>query len=162
MSTEKIFKTKTGFCHILPEKIILTRDGIIGKVAETTVGKSITKILIIYSILSIVLFFYAFVKYKDEKFGMAGFLIFLALYLAFGILSSLNNSATPVILKDSIQKVVFKNGIKGLTRARFEIFFYDTTGKLKKRLVLLPGSLSGGKTTTEKAVKIMKEEGLIL
>ena len=49
MKTEKIFKTKTGFCHILSDKIILTRDGIIGNVAKVTVGNTINRVLLIYS-----------------------------------------------------------------------------------------------------------------
>ena len=53
MINEKKFRTKTGFCHILPEKIILTRDGIIGNVAKVTVGNGIYRILIIYSAFSL-------------------------------------------------------------------------------------------------------------
>jgi len=37
MDNEKKFKTKTGFCHILADKLILTRDGIVGNVANVTV-----------------------------------------------------------------------------------------------------------------------------
>ena len=46
MESEKTFKTKTGFCHILPDKIILTRDGVVGNVAKVTVGNNITRILL--------------------------------------------------------------------------------------------------------------------
>jgi len=56
MDNKNTFKTKTGFCHILPDKIILTRDGIIGNVAKVTVGNNINRILFIYGGLSAFLF----------------------------------------------------------------------------------------------------------
>jgi hypothetical protein len=48
-----------------------------------------------------------------------------------------------------------------LTRSRFEVKFEDENGKIKKRLIMLPGSLTGGKIETEKAIKLMKEERLL-
>jgi len=65
-----------------------------------------------------------------------------------------------VINRDSIQRTLFKKGIKGLTRARFEVYFRESSEKIKKRLIMLPGSLTGGDTETDIAIKIMKEEGL--
>jgi hypothetical protein len=47
MESEKIFKTKTGFCHILPDKIVLKRDGVVGNAAKVTVGNNIARILLI-------------------------------------------------------------------------------------------------------------------
>ena len=67
MENEKTFKTKTGFCHILPNKIILTREGIIGNVAKVTVGKNITRILIIYSGLSTLLLYSAFNSFQKGQ-----------------------------------------------------------------------------------------------
>jgi len=44
----KTFKTKTGYCHILPDRIVLTRDGVIGNVAKMTVGNNITPLGLIF------------------------------------------------------------------------------------------------------------------
>ena len=65
MDNEKTFKTKTGYCHILPEKIVLTRDGIIGNLATVTVANNILRILVIYGGLSIGLFYFAFDNYRN-------------------------------------------------------------------------------------------------
>lgn len=161
MDTEKRFKTKTGFCHILPDKIVLTRDGVIGNVAKMTVGKGIARILIIYGLLSIFLIYSAIEKYKVGEVGLTILFGLVAAYLIYSILTSINNSATPVINRDLIQKTLFKKGIKGLTRARFEVYFRESPEKIKKRLIMLPGSLTGGDTDTDIALKIMKEVGLI-
>ena len=161
MDNEKTFKTKTGFCHILPDKIVLTRDGIIGNVAKVTVGNNISRILIIYGGLSLGLFYFAFDSYKNGQIAGPIFFGLLGIYLIYGIINSVNNSATPIIDRDKIKDVKFKKAILGLTRSRFEVFFEDENDKTKKRLILLPGSLTDGQNETEKAIKIMTDEKLI-
>ena len=43
----------------------------------------------------------------------------------------------------------------------FEIKFEDEDGRIKKRLIMLPGSLSDGSDETSRAIEIMKNSGLI-
>ncbi|WP_163409559.1 phosphoribosylaminoimidazolesuccinocarboxamide synthase [Flavobacterium ajazii] len=161
MENEKIFKTKTGFCHVLSDKIILTRDGIIGNVSKIIVGNGITKILIIYSGIAIFLAYNAFTSFQNKETVSALFFSLLAVFLIYSISKSLNNSATPIIDRNKIKEAKFINGKTGLTRSRFEIMFEDENGKLKKRLIMLPGSLSDGSNETEKALEIMKSERII-
>ena len=161
MPIEKSFKTKTGFCHILPDKIILTRDGIIGNVAKVTVGNNITRILVIYGGISMWLFYTAFNDYKEGHILLPIVFILIGLFLIYGIVASLNNSVVPVIERSRIREVKLKKAIVGLTRSRFEIMFEDENGKVKKRLIMLPGSLTGGKIETDKAIEMMIEEKLL-
>ncbi|MCF6131915.1 phosphoribosylaminoimidazolesuccinocarboxamide synthase [Flavobacterium wongokense] len=161
MDSEKVFKTKTGFCHISQDKIILSRDGFAGNVSDVVVGNKISRILTIYGIISVFLIYTAYEDYNRGNNFSAIFYFLLALLLIFGIWKSINNSAAPIIERANIKKVEFKKGIVGLTRSRFEILFEDNNGKTKKRLILLPGSLNNGEEETKKALSIMKAEGLI-
>tara|TARA_R100001369_G_scaffold79723_1_gene109804 strand:+ start:1000 stop:1491 length:492 start_codon:yes stop_codon:yes gene_type:complete len=161
MKNEKTFKTKTGFCHILPNKIILTRDGIIGNVAKVTVGKNITRILIIYGGLSAFLLYSAFNSFQKGQVPISTLYLIVGLFLIYGIFASLNNSATPIIERNKIKSIKFKKATFGITRSRFEILFEEENGKIKKRLIMLPGSISNGQNETERAIEIMKEEKLI-
>lgn len=77
--------------------------------------------------------------------------------MIYGIFNSLNNSATPVIDRQKIKTIKFKQAIKGLTRSRFEVMFEDESGKIKKRLIMLPSSMTVAQNESEKAVEIMKE-----
>ena len=162
MEGEKIFKTKTGFCHVFPDKIVLTRDGIVGNISEVMVGNKISKILLIYCSLSIYLFYSAFEEYRKERIFQTIMYSLLGFFLIFGVIKSINNSAASIIYRDKIKKVKFKKAITGLTRSRFEVFFEDEKKKIKKRLIMLPGSLTGGKSETEIALEIMKNEKLII
>jgi hypothetical protein len=163
--TEKIFKTKTGFCHVLPDKIVLSRDGILGNVAAVTVGNNISRILVLQGIIALGLIYAAFESYQHPTlFNRSRPIIFglLAIYLIYNILKSSRNSATPVIDRQKIKEVKFKKAIEGLTRSRFEVFFETEKGSIKKRLILLPGSIMDNlQTETDKALQIMTEEGIL-
>jgi hypothetical protein len=161
MDNEKTFKTKTGFCHILPDKIILTRNGIIGSVAKATVGNGMTRILIIYSALILWLFYRAYKLFQTGELFSPILYLLIGLWMCYGIITSLDNSATPVIDRIKIRNVKFIKGIAGLTRSRFEVFFEDDGGKIKRRMIMLPGSMTGGQEATEQAIKIMTEEKLL-
>jgi hypothetical protein len=160
METEKTFKTKTGFCHITTDKIILTRDGVIGNISKVTVGNNITRILITYSVLSIALLYFAYDSYLKGDTSTTLFLALIGLYLIYGIVKSRNNSATPIIERKDIVNVTYNAGASGLTRPRFEVEFNEG-GQLKKRLIMLPGTLAGGQNEAEKAVQIMRDEKLL-
>ena len=78
-----------------------------------------------------------------------------------GIVRSINFSGTPLINRSDIQNVLFKKGIWGISRARFEVIFKDSKGNLRKRLILLPGTVSVDEETITKATKIMVDTGVM-
>lgn len=162
MENETIFKTKSGFCHILPDKIIFSRDGIIGNISKITVGNNISRLLIIYSGISIYLIYQAYQYYLLSQIFSMILLILLAILLIYSIIVSLNYSATPIIYRDKIKSIIFKKANFGITRSRFEVTFENEQGKFKKRLILLPGSLNQGEAETAKAVEILKREQLLI
>ena len=158
MDTEKIFKTKTGYCHITQDNIILTRDGIIGNVAKVTMGNNIARPLIIYGLISFGFLLLALKGLKEGQTPIAILFLILGLILIFAIIKSFNNSATPIISRHSIQGIEFKKSIPGATRSYFTVHFKNDKGQTKQRLILLPGSLSNGQSETEKAIEIMTSE----
>ncbi len=161
MTTEKKFRTKTGFCHIFPDKIILTRDGEVGDLSKLVVGDNISRFLIIYSLLAVYIIFNLIKEIKEgDNLSTVFYVILLGLWI-YVIVKSLNNSATPIIFRKDIIKTTFIPGVKYITRSRFEVLFRNEKGNIKKRLILLPGSLTGGDAATEEALQIMQEEGLI-
>lgn len=161
MENKNTFKTKTGFCHVLPDKIILTRDGIIGNVTKVTVGNSIRRILLIYGGLSLYLLYSAYKQSQKGQLPMSILFGIVGLFLIYGIFTSLNNSATPIIERNKIKGIKLIKAKFGITRSRFEVLFEDDNGKIKKRLIMLPGSMTDGQNETENAIRIMMEEKLL-
>jgi len=159
--SEKIFSTKTGYCHISPDRIVLTRNGITGDVVNSSTGSTIKKALIIYLVISAYFFYKGFTLFAQGAIIEAVLYSFMAVFLLIVTINSRNNSAVATIQRDSIVRVSFKKAIPLITRSYFEVFFKDETGAVKKRLIMLAGSLSDGKSEAENALKIIKEEGLI-
>lgn len=161
MDDGKMFRTKTGHCHVLPDRIVLTRSGPLGAAAGVLVGKSIGRILVVHSLLALWL---AYLCYSSWKSGstLPGFLAgALALFFVLDIVRSLKNSATNEIPRRSIQRIVFKAAVPGLTRSFLTVHFTTPEGRARKRLIMLPGSLTGGAAETRKAIRILKEEQLL-
>ena len=161
MTTEKKFKTKTGYCFINPSYIELTRNGVKGKLAKSLFGNNINRALIIYSTIAIGLIYVAVRSYSNEKYFLSVYFGIIAMYLILSVIRSFNNSATSVIQRSSIKDVKFIKAQTGITRACFVIHFENEKGILKKRFIFLPGSLNNGAVETDKAIVLMREEGFI-
>lgn len=161
MTNEKIFKTKTGFCHVLPDKIILTKDGDTASITHQPAGNNILPLLIAYLVVAAGFFYFAFRSYQQGEIVLPIVFGAIGLYVIFSTINSLNNSTTPVIYRKDIRSVMFKKAVPGISRSRFEVKFENERGKIKTRLILLPGSVNDGENETQKALQIMKEEGLI-
>jgi hypothetical protein len=161
MDQQKTFRTKTGYCHVTPEKIILTRDGVLGDAAKVVSGSKLYAILIVYGLLSLALAYFAVHSYLHGSIGVALINGGLAFALIYGIIKSRNNSGAPEIERKDIRRVAFDAGTPGMTLPRFEIEFLEH-GKVRKRLIILPGTAAGGQQEVTKALQIMKDENLFV
>ena len=161
MSETKTFRTKTGYCHILEDKIVLTKDAEPGDISSLSIKNTILSVLIFYGILAIGLIAVIIKAILTKEYGIAIFFSVIPILLIYSIIASLNNSTTPIIERKSIQKVFFKKGTFGISRTRFEVYFLDEKGKTKCRLIMLPGSLTGGLSETDLAYNLFTEEKLI-
>ena len=157
----KSFETKTGFCHVFTDKIVLSRDVNIININKVQPNNNIKSVLIVYGLISIFLFYKSYTIFMEKDYVFSLFFLCLGLYLFYGMITSKNSSTTSLIYRNSIKEVVFIKAKPYLTRAYFEVYFSNENSTTKKRLIILPSSFSNGKSETEKALKIFKEEGLI-
>lgn len=157
MSKPKSFRTKTGYCHILDDRLVLTRTGTVGKLADVVVGKnSIYRILLTWAATSVLSAYMAYNYYQAGNQPLFTLFFIMAAYLLISIVASLNNSNSPVVLKDSIISVELNKGLPGFTRARFIVTYKDEKGRKLKRLILLKGSIKKNKGEIEEAEEMMR------
>ena len=157
---KKTFRTKTGYCHILPDRIVLSPDQ--NTAIDPASGRrKMGKLIFVYTFLIVLSLNFAIDIFREGKVGIAPIFIIVPAYLVYALLASINNSAVPVIDRNAITNVKLGEGVRGLTRSRFEVFFKSTGGKVRKRLIMLPGTLSGSDYETAEAVRIMREENLL-
>lgn len=157
---KNVFRTKLGYCHVFPDKIILN-NSLDQKIKSASSEKNtIGWKLMFYALLTV------YILYKSAQLYIGGELFRFSLHAAAGLVLSytivkgINNTTVGIIERNKIKKIMF-NEASFLMRAHFSIWFEDSKGQLKKRLIMLPGSLSGGKEETEKAERIMLIEGYI-
>ena len=157
----KIFRMKKGFCHLLPDRIVFSTnakaEGITNENAVST--RITTRFFLI--LLSALYFYMSYSSLRDEKYPFTAFFTVFFILNLISIMQSFKYTLVNVIAKSSIQSIKFTKGIQYLTRSRFDITYTDELGKEKQRLILLPGSLTGGPQATDKALELMIEEGLI-
>ncbi len=158
MESKKVFSTKTGFCHIFPDKIVLTREGFIGGMANMTHENNIARLKTIYVIVLCCLLYLAIDNFKKGLMLPFVLIIVISLYIFIGLIRSTNISTAPIIPREKIVSVKFK---PGFMRPCFDVRFKNEKGRIKKRIITLPGSLTGKKSETEQALNMMKEEGLL-
>lgn len=161
MDSENTFKTKTGFCHVLPDRIVLSKDGNPDAVTKSSNNNTVFLNLLVYAMLSALLFYLGYNAMLRNELFQAIFACTIASLLIYVIIISLNNSSTPIIKRSSITEVKLNKAARGLTKTHFIINFTDDNGKPKKRLIILPGSFSNGNEETERAIEIMLNEKLI-
>lgn len=158
---EKKFRTKTGYCHILPDRIVLSRNGVIGEASNAVSGNSMGRLLLLYAGFSVFFFYQSYVEFNKDNLFLSFIYLTTGLFLAYNCWISRNLSAATEIQRSSIEKVSFIKAVPYLTRSRFVVLFKAKNGKMLQRLIMLPGSLSGGADETEKALDIFKSENLI-
>ena len=157
---EHIFRTKTGTCTITPDQIILSREGVRGAAAERTVGNSIGRTLMIYGILGIVALAFGIWSLFSSNAIAGVFLCLLGAFFLWNVIASRNNSAAPIINRSTIRAVESHPPRSPAKRGYFSVLF-EEDGKVRKRLIMLPGSMENGRDEYERAVETMKETGLL-
>ena len=82
----------------------------------------------------------------------------LGLTSAFALISLLQYSGVNMLYKENVREIHYKKGMPGLTRPRFIVHF-EQSGKIRKRLIILPGTLGGGRAVAETAQNQLKDAG---
>jgi hypothetical protein len=158
--TQYTFRTKTGTCTITPEQIILMREGARGTAAERIVGDSIGRALLIYGLLGggALIIGLWYLLGGDTGAGVV-FGVIGALFL-WNVVKSRNNSAAPIIDRSAIRAVEAHPPRPPATRGYFTVFF-EEHGKVRKRLIMLPGVMENGGGEYERAVEAMRTCSLL-
>ena len=152
------FYTKTGYCIVTSQRIALKRDGVVGRAAQGIYGDSINRPLLIYTVLGLAAISYGIWSIVDHGNFIGGIFILIGAFFLWSVFLGRHNSGTNVIERSSVQFVEPHSPIPFLTRGYFVICFLEN-GKKLKRIIMLPGSLSGGNTEYKKALVILKEMG---
>jgi hypothetical protein len=156
---ERSFPTKTGTCTITNDEIVLHRSGVRGTAAELMVGRRIGATLFRYGLIGLVFLFLA-VQAFDDAAPFRG-VLYLAVsgFFLYGVASSWNNSATPVIPRAAIRSITGHPPRPLLTRGYFSVYFAEGE-RVRRRLIMLPSRIRDARVQYDDVSRLMRECGL--
>lgn len=161
MQSTKKFHTKTGYCHVLEDRIIFTPRSFIGRLADLTIEGRMKRMLLIFVLLTLFILYLAYENYRNNEIFWTGLFGIIAGYLIYGIIKGLNTSMHPIIERAQIKKVKYFKAISGISSAYFEISFHDGKGSEKKRIITLLSPIEENRLEIQNAMRIMRDEGYI-
>lgn len=161
MITAKKFRTKNGYCHIMSDRIVLTHSGFFGRLSALAMEGKMSRILTFFGTLSLVIFYISYLTFQNEE-SFWGFLFMaIGLYMIYAIAKNARNSVHPIILRNQITEVIQLEEVKGISPPGFEVIFKNLSGKMRKRIISLPGQFSKYPDELRLAKKLLREEGLL-
>lgn len=154
------FRTKTGTCIITAEQIILTRQGVRGELAERVYGNSIPRALTLSTGLGAMMLALGIWSLIDRSYIFGGFFCIVGAFILRSVVISRNNSAANIIERSVIRSVDAHPPHAPFTRGYFVVHFVEA-GKKRDRVIMMPGSMSGGNEEYRRAISIMRETGIL-
>jgi hypothetical protein len=158
--TEYTFRTKTGSCVIASDKILLMRENVRGAISQRIMGNSIGPALLIYGLFGLCALGFGVWSFNNGDSLKGTLMCLIGTFFLFNVIVSRNNSATPVIDRSAIHSVKAHPPRPPATRGYFSVKF-EENGKIRKRLIMLPGSMENGREEYERAEAIMRASGLL-
>lgn len=155
------FMTQKGYCHLLPDRIVLTEDGHYNRplVQQRQKRKVIYETLI--SLAFIAFMIYMVIRIYPEDHFWSVTLTILTGMMCIRLVASWFYSQTAVIPRSSIRNVRFIKAFPYLMRSRLIVTFEDANGKQQKRFIPLPGWLNEGDRHTAEAIALLEKEELL-
>ena len=136
------------------------RQGKVSKASSPVYGNSIRLGLAIYSLLGIIILAYGVLLLIGRSFVYGALFSAVGLFAFWNVIVSWNNSATNLIERGSVLSVDVHPPRHPFARGYFTIHFLHD-GKKRKRLVGLPGIMSGGRQEYTRALAAMQQAGWI-
>ena len=155
------FKTDSGYCHILLDKIIFNNTESPDEDVAHKEANGISKSVIVYSIVFSILIagVISGILFSADLYYILIILVF-ALWFLFRIIYKIQHAHINIILRSSITKIEFKEAIYNLQNAHFVIHFKNSNNASRKKYIGLPTSLDNleNKQLQQQAINIMEEE----
>ncbi len=159
-SVERTFRTKTGSCKITRDRILLSRNGVRGAAAKVVHGNAMGRTLVLYGVLGIGSLVFGILAIADGSMITGAMFVVLGAVFVWNVAVSRHNSATPIIEREAIRDVTAHPPRSPATRGYFTVTF-EEDGRLRKRLIILPGLLENGSEEFHRAVAMWKDAGFL-
>ena len=143
----------------MADRIVIRREGTAGGLAILLAGNSITRVLFVYGIMAVSLIGLAIYLAVSGHFLLTGLALVWAAVILRGVVRSRHFSAIAEIPRNAIESIEVHEP-RLATRGYFLVYF-RLGDAVKKRIIMLPGSMSGGSAEFQHALVVLQNHGLI-
>jgi hypothetical protein len=158
MEGTKMFKTRSGYCFITPDEIIITQQNQLQKKPVKPARDMSTMVLSLYAIGAAFVLYFAVLGFQRADYYPASVLLLVSAGIMAYVYAARNKSFTPVIPRESIRDIELIKAVPGGLGTHFNIYFEDDSRQLKRRVIKLSGMLVPENVELIKAIEIMQEE----
>ncbi len=160
MVRTRSFDIKNGYCQIYSDRIELQYKGLSGAFLRWLSRRGWRGEGLLYLMLTILFALLTLTAIIIENYFLALFFAVFSGVTLFALFQRRQYAFSLKIPRSEIEKVEYKEAVKGVSRAKFIIHF-----RPKKRLflreILLPSLMQNGQSVAQSAYWMMRDEGLI-
>jgi hypothetical protein len=139
---------------VTKDSITLKRASVVDNTSQRNYVSSMKHTLLIYTMIGVASLFLGLWLVVHKTYLSGILLLVVGLVCLINVVMSRNNSATDFVRRSSVQIVKAHAPHPPFSRPYFSVYFTENS-KTYKRLIMLPGSLSGGNEEYKKALSIM-------
>lgn len=156
MSVEASFRTKYGFCHIFPDRIVLTEGGGTGTSQQLEKELTPTRKTVYFIAYTVLCASVSWFFIDEGKWIGAVVMGLIWLYFSYIFLRNFHVSTPPVIPRKQIRSVSYQKASRLLGNPFFVIDYTDEKGNAAKRYIAMKSIADGGGEEIETAIAVWK------
>lgn len=160
MVSARAFSFEDGICHLFPDRIEVRKPGISGWVDRYLFQRGIVRLAWFNGWLLGAALISALVMAIIENYFLSIFLLGMAGVVGWLTIRSWPQSFAPVIPREDILSVEWRDAVPGVSRTTIVIWFTYNQHRFMQ-VLRLPRSIKGGELVAEEARRMLQEEGLI-
>jgi hypothetical protein len=160
MSAEASFRTKYGFCHLFPDRIVLTEGEGTGTSQQLEKEQTPTRKTVYFICYTALCGGVAWFFTDQGKWPGAIVMGLIWLYFTYFFVRNFRVASPPVILRERVKGVAYKKASRLLGNPFFVILYEDDKGNTSKRYIAMQNIADGGEEEITQAIAVWKSAGL--
>ena len=157
----KSFATQTGYCHILPDRVVLNQEPVYGEAIAPLKPWRGRPLYFPAVALTFALFVFGYLAFRGENQLAAMIAVVVGFLCARYVFRLTFRPQEFVIARDGIFEWKYMAGQPPITKAFFIVKYRSKRGSKRNKVVVLPSFTSRWQDVRDHAMEILREENLL-
>jgi len=157
----RTFATHNGYCHVLPDRIVLSREPVYGEEIAALVPWEGRPWYVPAAAGTLMLLVFTFLCLRSGNTGIGTMAAVIAVLLGRTVIRATFKTREVSIPKDAIFHVRYMKGQPPVTKAYFIVKYKGPRGGNRNKIIPLPAFSSRWQDARDSALEIFEDEGLL-